>query len=141
VSLADGRVCGVEALLRWQHPQRGLLLPGAFLDLAQQTGVLDEAGESLLRKACYQAQAWNDAPGRDWPITVSVNMSRRQLERADLVEQVARVLSETRLQPRSLCLDLEEAVLADPQVRDGTLRHLHDGVRLHVDDFGTGFSS
>jgi predicted signal transduction protein with EAL and GGDEF domain len=142
VSLADERVSGVEALLRWRHPEHGLLLPGDFLDLAQDTGFLDEIGESLLRKACQQAQAWNDLRGRDRPITMSVNMSRRQLERPDVVEQVARVLEETRLESRSLCLDVTEAALADPQVRDRTLRRLHDlGVRLHVDDFGTGYSS
>jgi diguanylate cyclase (GGDEF)-like protein/PAS domain S-box-containing protein len=142
VSLADERVCGVEALLRWQHPERGLLLPGDFLDLAQETGFLNEIGESLLRKACRQALAWNDLRGPDRPITMSVNMSRRQFERPDLVQQVARVLKETRLEPRSLCLDVTEAVLADPEVRDRTLRRLHDlGVRLHVDDFGTGYSS
>jgi EAL domain-containing protein (putative c-di-GMP-specific phosphodiesterase class I) len=73
---------------------------------------------------------------------MSVNVSRRQFERPDLVQQVARVLSETRLDPRSLCLDVTESVVADPEVRDRTLRHLHDlGVRLHVDDFGTGYSS
>jgi diguanylate cyclase (GGDEF)-like protein/PAS domain S-box-containing protein len=142
VALADGRVCGVEALLRWQHPERGLLLPGDFLDLAQETGFLSEIGESLLRKACRQALAWNDLRGRGWPITMSVNMSRRQFDRSDLVQQVARVLKETRLEPRSLCLDVTEAVLADPEVRERTLRRLHDlGVRLHVDDFGTGYSS
>jgi EAL domain-containing protein (putative c-di-GMP-specific phosphodiesterase class I) len=96
----------------------------------------------LLRTACRQALAWNDLRGRDQHITMSVNMSRRQFERPDLFQQVARVLEETRLDPRSLCLDLTEAVLADPEVRDGTLRSLHDlGVRLHVDDFGTGYSS
>jgi diguanylate cyclase (GGDEF)-like protein/PAS domain S-box-containing protein len=142
VSLADERVCGVEALLRWQHPERGLLLPGDFLELAQETGFLDEIGESLLRKACQQVLAWNGVPARDRPITMSVNLSRRQFERSDLVQQVARVLSETRLEPRALCLDVTEAVLADPEVRNRTLRRLHElGVRLHVDDFGTGPSS
>jgi diguanylate cyclase (GGDEF)-like protein/PAS domain S-box-containing protein len=142
VSLADARVCGLEALLRWRHPERGLLLPGDFLDLAQEAGLLNEIGDSLLRAACRQALAWNGLRAGGGPLTVSVNMSRRQFENPGVVQQVARALADTRLDPRSLCLDVTEAVLADPEVADGTLRRLHEiGVRLHVDDFGTGSSS
>jgi diguanylate cyclase (GGDEF)-like protein/PAS domain S-box-containing protein len=142
VSLGDQRVRGFEALLRWRHPERGLLLPADFLELAQEAGILDEIGESLLREACRQATSWNAARGGQGPLTVSVNVSRHQLERPAFVRQVARVLAETRLPAPSLCLDLTEAALGVPEVRDGTLKGLRDmGVHLHVDDFGTGSAS
>jgi len=142
VSLANERVCGLEALLRWQHPERGLLRPGEFLELAQETGFLNEIGEWLLRKACQQALVWNGLRARDGPITMSVNISRRQFEHPDLVRQVANALSETGLEPHALCLEVTEGVLADQEVTNRTLTRLHDlGVQLYVDDFGTGYSS
>jgi diguanylate cyclase (GGDEF)-like protein len=142
VSLEDERVRGLEALLRWQHPERGLLLPGEFLESAEENGLLNEIGERLLRRACQQALAWKDLRGRDQPIPISVNMSTRQFGQPDLVEQVAQALTDTGLDPQCLCLEFREDVLSDQEATNRTLTHLHDlGVQLYVDDFGTGYSS
>lgn len=142
ISLADQHICGLEALLRWQHPQRGLLLPGEFLKLAEETGFLNEIGEWLLLKACQQVLTWKRFCNGHQPVMVSVNMSRRQFTHPDFVERVSRVLSETGIDPHCLCLDVTEGVFSDPEVTNRTLPRLRQlGVRIHVDDFGTGYFS
>jgi diguanylate cyclase (GGDEF)-like protein/PAS domain S-box-containing protein len=142
ISLTTGRVSGLEALLRWQHPERGLLLPNEFLQLAEEAGFLIEIGGWLLQEACQQALAWQKLSEVDQPVTVSVNMSRRQFGQPNLVEQVAFILSETGIHPNSLCLEITEGVFAEQEATSQTLLRLHDlGVQLHMDDFGTGYSS
>jgi len=145
VSLPDLRVTGVEALVRWEHPERGLLLPGEFVPLAEETGLILELGDWVLGEACRQAAAWGDVLGRDRTLEVAVNLSTKQLSQSDLAKRVAALLEHHRLPPAqvSLCLEITESLmLEDPLVTGGLLGDLANlGVRLAIDDFGTGYSS
>jgi diguanylate cyclase (GGDEF)-like protein/PAS domain S-box-containing protein len=142
VSLADGRLHGFEALLRWQHPTRGLLTPDRFLSLAEETGHLAQMDAWVLRQAARQAGAWQARLPAGANVCVSVNLSRPQLQSGTLVEQVRKVLAETGLPPHSLCLEVTETVAVEAEGTLATLAALHAlGIRLHVDDFGTGTSS
>jgi diguanylate cyclase (GGDEF)-like protein len=137
----DGLVTGVEALVRWQHPKRGLVSPVEFIPMAEETGLIIPLGEQVLKMACAQVKAWRDASGSD--LHVAVNLSARQLEKADLVETVEQVLHDTGLPPSALMLEITESVLME-HARDTivTLHRLRGlGVRLAIDDFGTGYSS
>jgi diguanylate cyclase (GGDEF)-like protein len=141
VELASGTIVGLEALLRWAHPERGLTRPGAFIALAEETGLIVPIGEWVLRTACRQMALWERA-GLP-PLAISINVSVRQLLQKGLAEVVAATLRETGLPPGRLDLELTESLLA----RDAdeaisilyTLRSL--GVRLSIDDFGTGYSN
>jgi diguanylate cyclase (GGDEF)-like protein/PAS domain S-box-containing protein len=142
VELRTGHIAGFEALVRWRHPTRGLLGPGAFIPLAEETGLIVPLGRWVLTEACAQLRAWQDR----WPELerkVSVNLSVRQLEEPDIVDDVAKVLQETRLDARHLTLEITESlVMHDAQLvreRLGALKAL--GVSFAVDDFGTGYSS
>ncbi|GAA0813775.1 putative bifunctional diguanylate cyclase/phosphodiesterase [Spirilliplanes yamanashiensis] len=144
VRLGTGDVTGVEALVRWQHPTRGLVPPLDFIPIAEDTGLIVRLGEWVLREACTQAAAWNRRrPAHLPPLTVSVNLSARQLDRPDLPATVASALADAGLDPAGLTLELTESLLIGNT--DATVRRLHDlkrlGVRLAVDDFGTGYSS
>lgn len=141
VDLATGAVVGVEALVRWQHPQWGLLQPGQFIPLAEETGQVERIGRWVLAKACRQARVWQDRLAD--PPVVAVNLSTQQFRRPDLVEVVAFMLRETGLDPRLLKLEItESAVAADAETAVTTLRRLKAlGVGLAIDDFGTGYSS
>jgi diguanylate cyclase (GGDEF)-like protein/PAS domain S-box-containing protein len=143
VNLADGRLVGVEALMRWQHLRKGLLLPGAFVPLAEETGLILPIGQWVLDMAARQAHAWRERYPFARELTVSVNLSVRQLQQADLAERVARTLAETRLAPGALHLEITESMIIDLSERAGTaLRNLRRlGVAIALDDFGTGFSS
>jgi EAL domain-containing protein (putative c-di-GMP-specific phosphodiesterase class I) len=142
VALGTGRLHGFEALLRWQHPTRGLLAPDAFLSLAEETGLLGRIDAWVLREAARQAQAWRQRLPAAAPLTMSVNLSRAQFQAGTLVEQVTRALAETGLPPECLCLEVTETVVVDQEGILPTLQALHAlGVKLHVDDFGTGTSS
>jgi len=136
-----GDIIGVEALVRWRHPTRGLVPPADFIPLAEETGLIIPMGEWVLRSACSQAQAWIDA-GRP-PLQVAVNISVRQLLHKDFVELVERVLRDTRLSPGLLELEITESTLMGyAQDTLELLRRLRKlGVRLSIDDFGTGYSS
>jgi diguanylate cyclase (GGDEF)-like protein len=140
VDVRSGRFTGCEALMRWQHPQRGLLLPADFMDLAELTGVIVEAGSWILQAACRQAQSWQREA---MPLSVAVNLSPRQFLQADLVHQVRGVLAETGLSPHLLELEITESLAMQNAERAGdTLKALRElGVRLSIDDFGTGYSS
>ncbi|HZS11023.1 MAG TPA: EAL domain-containing protein [Nitrospirales bacterium] len=136
-----GALVGVEALLRWQHPARGLLPPSTFIPLAEETGLIVPIGEWVLRTACAQTKAWQD--GGNQTLRVAVNISRRQCQQASLVEAVDQILRETRLSPLSLELELTESLLMqDPERTMAMLERLHArGVRLSIDDFGAEYSS
>ena len=141
ISLQSGAVIGAEALIRWNSPQSGLIPPGVFIPLAEETGLIIPIGEWVLRAACRQNKAWQDA-GHP-PLVMSVNLSLRQLARGDVVELVQRVLDETGLAPRYLELEITESVMATEVDKSfamlNRLRAL--GVRISLDDFGTGYSS
>ena len=140
VNLKSGQIEGMEALLRWNHPELGLVPPLDFIPLAEETGLIIPIGEWVLRTACAQARAWQDA-GLP-PLRLAVNLSARQFQK-DLVAQVASVLEETGLAPRYLELELTESmVMQNPEKAVATLDALDQmGVRLSIDDFGTGYSS
>jgi diguanylate cyclase (GGDEF)-like protein/PAS domain S-box-containing protein len=141
IELATGRVIGAEALIRWLHPQRGLVPPAAFIPTAEETGLILPIGEWALHTACLQARAWHES-GRP-RLRVAVNISGKQLNGADLVGVVRRTLQETRCDPRMIGLEItESAVMDDPRDSTRVIRLLHDlGVEVTIDDFGTGYSS
>jgi diguanylate cyclase (GGDEF)-like protein/PAS domain S-box-containing protein len=143
VDLPTGRTVGHEALVRWQHPARGLLGPLSFIPLAEETGAILAIGDLVLAEACRQARAWQRADPAFADLVVSVNLSARQFARPDLAAHVARVLAETGLAPAALELEITESLaMSDAEATGVTLRALHElGVRLALDDFGTGYSS
>jgi diguanylate cyclase (GGDEF)-like protein len=140
--LADGRLVGAEALLRWQHPEHGSIAPSVFIDVAEQSGLIDVIGPRVLRTACTDAVGWHRDHERGRGLFVSVNLSARQLRSGGLPQQVADTLRETGLPPRHLHLELTEtAVLGDELNIAAVLSRLRNtGVKVWLDDFGTGFS-
>lgn len=141
LSLRTGEIIGAEALVRWQHPQRGLVMPGEFIALAEDCGLILPLGEWVLRTACAQNKAWQDAGLT--PVTVAVNMSARQFAAQDVVKLAAAILAETGLGANYLELELtESAVMADAESFIKTTEQLKGlSITLSIDDFGTGFSS
>jgi len=141
VCLGTGRIVGCEALLRWRDPERGLVLPGEFIPVAEENGLIVPLGEWVLRHACEQARRW-DGQGRP-PLTIAVNLSGRQLWQTDLPGRLAEIIRESGLPPERLELELTESTLMGHEVMAGErLRALKElGVTLAIDDFGTGYSS
>lgn len=141
VELETGRIFGVEALVRWLHPEQGMISPADFIPLAEETGLIVSIGEWVLRSACTQCQQWQDRGFE--PIRISVNMSARQFNQKNVVSMVEEVLTQTGLDPHCLDLEITESVLMDDVNRAiETMTQLHElGVQLSIDDFGTGYSS
>jgi diguanylate cyclase (GGDEF)-like protein/PAS domain S-box-containing protein len=142
VQIATGGISGFEALVRWDHPRRGLLSPSDFIPLAEETGLIIDIGRWVLERACHQARAWQETHA-ELDLTMSVNLSARQLRDPHLVADVAATLRDSGIDPRSLVLEITETVLMDNS--DAAIDRLHQlkalGVRLAIDDFGTGYSS
>jgi EAL domain-containing protein (putative c-di-GMP-specific phosphodiesterase class I) len=138
-----GAVVAVEALLRWQHPDRGLLGPGEFIPFAEQSGLIVPVGEWVLAESCGQLARWRESGACGPGLGVNVNLSARQLVDGKLPGTVRRVLRETGIEPGALCLELTETAFVDDlEASVAALNALHDlGVRLSLDDFGTGYSS
>lgn len=143
VGMEDGRVRGVEALIRWNHPQFGVLAPNRFIALAEEDGSIVPLGRWILRTACHQARRWQLAHPDDPPIFVSVNVAVRQVWDSDLVADVAATLEETGLAPHLLQLELTESAVMGSAGRPlQVLKALSDmGVHIAIDDFGTGYSN
>jgi diguanylate cyclase (GGDEF)-like protein len=141
VNTSTGEIIQLEALVRWQHPDIGLVSPATFIPLAEETGLIVPIGEWVLKTACAQNKAWHDA-GLP-PVCVAVNLSARQFQQPNLVEMVGRILSETGLDPRFLELEItESSVMGNMDFSRAMLRDLHNmGVGISMDDFGTGYSS
>jgi len=143
VSLENNRLIGFEALLRWQHPQRGLLSPNEFLDVAEDTGLITPIDRWVLLEACQQMKAWQDQYIFDPPLTISVNLSGNQFCKGDIIEYIAWVLSESCLPPEQLKIEITENALMD--FNESTLQVFHTlrsmGVQIQIDDFGIGYSS
>jgi len=141
VDMKTGAIIGAEALVRWMHPEWGLVRPARFISLAEETGLIVPLGEWVLREACRQTRAWLDQGLR--PGVVSVNLSARQFRQQDLVRMVSRILEETGLDPAHLEMELTESmVMHNVDSAIATLQGLKSlGLRLSVDDFGTGYSS
>ena len=140
VHLASGRMTSVEALARWEHPERGPVSPGVFIPLAERTGLIHKLGRQVLVQACRQARAWQQA-GK--PVRVAVNLSVKQLQQENIVADIAAVLAETGLEAGLLELEItESAAMTDVETNIDTLTELRNmGVYLSVDDFGTAYSS
>lgn len=138
---ASGRVCGAEALVRWHHPERGLVPPLQFIELAEQTGVIVPLGEWVLEEACRESQRLRGAGLSDFAI--AVNVSAIQFKQANFMAMIRRILEETGLSPAGLSLEITESVMmSDPETFTATLRELKAlGVKVALDDFGTGYSS
>jgi diguanylate cyclase (GGDEF)-like protein/PAS domain S-box-containing protein len=146
VRLADGQVAGMEALLRWHHPERGLVVPGEFIPFAEETGLIVPIGRWVLRQACLQAVAvqelWANG-GAGGHLYMCVNLSVKQLQHSDVISDVRDALEESGLEPQLLTLEITESMLIDdPDIAVVKLKELRAlGVRVAMDDFGTGYSS
>jgi diguanylate cyclase (GGDEF)-like protein/PAS domain S-box-containing protein len=143
VALDNDQLVGVEALVRWEHPTRGLLPPGEFLPLAEETGLIVPLGQWVLEQACLQVKRWQmDHPSQP-RIRISVNLSARQFRQHDLIDQVAQIINQTGIDPDSLILELTETILLqDTDAIGAKIQELKGlGVQLAIDNFGTGYSS
>ena len=143
VSLASGELHGFEALVRWQHPERGIVSPDDFIPLAEETGLILPIGLRVLRDACKQLRKWQQHSLSNRDLIMSVNLSGKQLMQPDLIERIEEVLRESQINPWHLKLEITETVVMEnPQLAAITLAKLRSlGVRLSIDDFGTGYSS
>jgi diguanylate cyclase (GGDEF)-like protein/PAS domain S-box-containing protein len=143
VALETGALTGFEALVRWQHPERGLIYPEEFISVAEETGLIISLDRWVLREACAKAARWQQLNPAHLPITVSVNLSAKQFSHPDLINHVERVLDETGLAASNLKLEITESVLmSDAESVTRILAQLRSlGIGLHLDDFGTGYSS
>jgi diguanylate cyclase (GGDEF)-like protein/PAS domain S-box-containing protein len=143
VSVRTHQIIGYEALVRWNHPERGFLAPSEFIPVAEESDLIVHLGRWVLKEACRQMAEWHQTFVFDPPLTISVNISPRHLNDGGLVEDVERVLSQTGLDPKCLKLEVtESSIMQDPEAAIVTLRQLkHIGIGLEIDDFGTGYSS
>jgi diguanylate cyclase (GGDEF)-like protein/PAS domain S-box-containing protein len=143
VALDNFNLRGFEALVRWQHPERGLISPMDFIPVAEDTGQIIAIGEWALREACRQMRRWQRRYASDLPLFISVNLSSKQFEQPNLIAQITEILEETKLDPRSLKLEITESVVMENiDTATEMLRQMRAlGVQLSIDDFGTGYSS
>jgi diguanylate cyclase (GGDEF)-like protein len=143
LELATSKMTGVEALVRWNHPTRGVVSPAEFIPLAEETGLIVPIGRWILAEACRQVQVWNHLARANQALTLHVNMSARQLQSATLTAEIAAILEQSGFDPGHLVLEITEGVLVhDPEAAIAKLNEIKTlGVRLAIDDFGTGYSS
>ncbi len=143
VALSTGVLEGFEALVRWQHPVKGLVYPEEFISVAEETGLIVPLGWKVMHEACAQTAAWQKRFPAGQPLTVSVNLSGKQFRQPELVRRIGEILSDSALEPSRLCLEITESmIMEDAESAVDKMRQLRDvGVELHIDDFGTGYSS
>jgi diguanylate cyclase (GGDEF)-like protein len=143
VDLVRRELLGVEALVRWRHPQRGIVMPGAFISIAEESGRIIELGRRVLLEACVQVRAWSDSVAAGNGLRVSVNISGRHLQQGNLVADVREALAISGLEPGNLVIELTEStIMQNTEVNLERFRELKAlGVRLAIDDFGVGYSS
>jgi len=143
VSLGSGEIVALEALVRWNHPERGLLDPSDFVEIAEESGLIEPIGRWVQETACRQALGWHELRPDERPLDIAVNLSARQVAHRDLADSVAEILAQTGLDPVNLRLEITESVVVEESATaSATLKALSDlGVRLVLDDFGTGYSS
>jgi EAL domain-containing protein (putative c-di-GMP-specific phosphodiesterase class I) len=143
ISLTTGQLTGFEALVRWRHPERGLIPPGDFIAITEETGLIVPIGEWVLRTACQQLSTWKEQFPQAASLDISVNLSIRQIQQLDFVERLVKILSDTGLNGQNLRLELTESMLMDRG--ESTIELLSQikaqNVQLSIDDFGTGYSS
>jgi diguanylate cyclase (GGDEF)-like protein/PAS domain S-box-containing protein len=143
VALGNGEIVGLEALVRWRHPERGVLDPGEFMEVAEDSGLIEPIGRWVQETACRQALGWHDLRPDKRPLDISINLSARQVAHRDLTSSVKEILAGTGLDPVNLRLEVTESALVEESARaTATLKSLSEmGIRLVLDDFGTGYSS
>lgn len=143
VALKTGKITGFEALVRWLHPTHGLISPLEFIPLAEETGLIMPLGEWILQTACWQLYAWQQKFPANPPLTMSVNLSSKQLACETLLPQVERILQETALAASSLRLEITESgMMENPDSASALIFQLRTlGIQIYIDDFGTGYSS
>ena len=143
ISLETGQIAGFEALIRWKHPERGLVPPNDFIPLAEETGMILPMGQWILREACRQMSGWQQAFPRAEPLSIGVNLSVKQFAQPDLREQIADIVATTGVLPNTLKLEITESVIAgNPDHAITVLDSLKTiGIEIYMDDFGTGYSS
>jgi EAL domain-containing protein (putative c-di-GMP-specific phosphodiesterase class I) len=143
VLLENRELVGFEALVRWQHPQKGLLFPGDFIQVAEETGMITEIDQWILKTACRQMATWNRQYTSNNGLTVSINISGIHITNPDLYEYIEQVLAETDLNPKNLKLEITELTIVDQnEFTVRALSNLRDmGVQIQIDDFGIGYSS
>ncbi len=143
VILETGRLAGFEALVRWKHPERGLVSPAQFIPLAEETGLILQIGHWVLHEACRQMREWQEFYPASFPLQMSVNLSSKQFTQPNLIEQIRGILDDTKLESRYLKLELTESAVMDNV--DAAIKQLTEiralGIELSIDDFGTGYSS
>ena len=142
VELDGLSVIGFEALVRWQHPHRGLVMPGAFIPLAEEIGLINPMGKWIMREACRQLKVWQMAFPNNPPLKMAINLSVRQFSQPEFEQQVVQIMKDTGISPGDVYLEITESVLvSNPEIKD-TLANLRQlGTRIQLDDFGTGYSS
>ncbi|MEM9539479.1 MAG: EAL domain-containing protein [Cyanobacteria bacterium P01_E01_bin.42] len=142
IALASGKITGFEALVRWQHPTRGLLSPNVFIPIAEETGAIAAIGYSVLEGACQQLRQWQDRASGASTLSMNVNLSVRQFASKDLLEQIDRAVADACLDPCTLKLEITESAIMDNQRAARMLKQLRDrAIKICLDDFGTGYSS
>lgn len=143
VALQNHQLTGFEALVRWQHPQHGLLSPAIFIPIAEETGLITQIGYWVLREACQQLCQWQQSNFSNLDLSISVNLSARQVAQLDLVEQIDQILADTQVNPQALKLEITESVIMEnPQFASVMFQELRERqIQLSIDDFGTGYSS
>ena len=143
VALNTGKIIGLEALIRWNHPMRGFISPAEFIPIAEETRLINQIGQIVLQDACQQLRTWQKQSFVDPCFSISVNLSARQFAQPDLTEQILQILRETQLDPRCLKLEITESAIMDNPANAADLLHKlrQHHIQLSMDDFGTGYSS
>ena len=143
IEFNTGKIIGFEALVRWYHPQRGIVSPALFIPIAEETGLINPLGNLVMREACHQLYKWQQQKITDYPLTMSINLSVRQFAQPNLIEQVDKILAETQVNPQNIKLEItESAIMENTKTADILLKKLRDrDIKLCIDDFGTGYSS
>jgi len=142
INLQTGKISGFEALVRWQHPQKGLISPGEFIPICEETGLINDIGYWVFQQACNQLKIWQQTLKNDH-LKISINLSVRQFSQMNLMEKVAETVTQTEISPQSLTMEITESALIDNPVHARTLLHeIRDqDIHISLDDFGTGYSS
>ncbi len=143
IALDTGEITGLEALVRWNHPDRGMLQPGEFISLAEETGLIVPLGRSVLRTALSEAVRWQRGHEKHRDLRIAVNVSGRQLQDASIVDDVRAIIDETGIDPTTVVLEITESILlpGDAMILDRLNALAAIGLHLYIDDFGTGYSS